>query len=190
MTARLFQTSSPGYRVTILLLVLLVFTQLALFANKAGRVPPPAESVFATGERVTVLNGWSLDGQPTQRAIADGNGRWTAVIAYYSTCSYSEQAADQWRDWLRLDHPFRVVAITKDSVTHARAYRNRHEWRVEVIAVPDARLRSAEARLSTRTPWVYLFDSEGVLRYTANGKYLPGLDRVALDLGRSLSSSN
>ena len=100
------------------------------------------------------------------------------MLAYDAECAHSARVAAAWEEWLSQAHPARVVALAKDPPDSAMAYRDRHRWRVEVLAVPRPVHGTPEQVLLRRTPWLFVFDSNGILRLEAHGSELAAVDSL------------
>ena len=70
------------------------------------------------------------------------------------------------------------IAVTNDSVGPAVAYAERFGWNVEVLSVAELTPGDREYSLFSRTPWVFVFDSAGVLRFDGHGRRLEQMIQV------------
>jgi len=64
------------------------------------------------------------------------------------------------------------IAVTNDSVGPAVAYAEGFGWNVEVLSVEELTPGDRAYSLFSRTPWVFVFDSAGVLRFDGHGRRL------------------
>lgn len=65
----------------------------------------------------------------------------------------------------------------------AAAYAERFGWDIDLLSVSGSADTSPAAFLASRTPWIYLFGSDGVLRFHAHGAELERLERAVTDIG-------
>lgn len=143
----------------------------------AASPPPRPPLVFQrVGDRLEDVRVVAEDG--TRRAWGPGRseGRWTLVMSFRSGCVPSQSAAPVWRSWLDRGHPVAAVAITRDSIATARSYRDSVGWTVPVMSVNGAQRGSPEHLLVARTPWLFVVDPEGVIRFQAAGTSLAAVD--------------
>lgn len=129
------------------------------------------------GDTVTVLKGALVDADGGSVPLA-GSGA-TLVLAYHSECVHCDAVADEWRRWLETAQGVSVLAVTRDGPERARSYERSHGWEVSTLSVAGAPPSSREMLLVSRTPWLFVFDSSGVLVYEGHGS---NLDEVR-DLG-------
>jgi peroxiredoxin len=173
-------------RIGLVLLGMAVAQAAFLGHGFLRREPEPLPyRTLAVGDTVRALTG-SLDGGPRGRfSLVREDGRPTVVLGFKSTCPFCEKAAPVWRDWLRSPHGAEVVAVSREPMDTARAYRDRHGWRVQVLSVEGADRYTPERLLVARIPWVAIFDSRGVLRMFEPGGSLARTDsalaRIAAD---------
>ncbi len=79
----------------------------------------------------------------------------------------------------------RTVALTQDLPGPAASYAERFSWDVELLSMPDAVPPDIGYPLVSRTPWVFVFDSGGVLRLQGHGGELDLVEQAA----QSISSA-
>ena len=77
--------------------------------------------------------------------------------------------------------------MTRDSYDAAAAYATRFGWQVELLSVSRLARTDEEYSLISKTPWVFVFDSQGVLRFQDHGGQLERLEGAvgAMLLGRT-----
>ncbi|HEX6913091.1 MAG TPA: hypothetical protein VF142_21960 [Longimicrobium sp.] len=158
-------------------LVLLALFQASMLwsrlSARPARATPPA--FLAVGDTIPPLRVRLEDGR-WARYRPGSAGEWTLVMAYRSTCAPSQAVAPAWQRWLSTPRSVRVVAMTRDSLPAAIAYRSRQRWAIPVLSVEGVQRGSPEHALVTRTPWFFLVDPSGVVRHQGQGGELPALD--------------
>lgn len=136
--------------------------------------------MIAVGEAVGQLKGKAVDGHDTTRTIRTPDGAWTVLLAFKSSCPFCEDVAPLWREWLARHAKVRVVAVTRDPLRDAVEYRDRHGWQVDLLSVAGAPRESIEGRVVVRTPWIFLLDGAGIVRFTGHGERLAAVDSMLL----------
>lgn len=160
------------------LLVGLALLQSAILIRREVATHSPTPPVeLAVGDRVAAIDGSWTDSAEQGVALVRSDGLWTVVLAFHSQCVWCDRAAPLWAEWLSRPRDARVLAVTRDSLTSALEYVERHRWIIDVLIVPQTR-GTIEHRLVSRTPWVYVFDEDGVLQYEGNGGMLERVDAV------------
>lgn len=157
------------------------------------REPEPAPyRVLSVGDTVEALSVTVRGDRDSSLALVRDDGQPTILLAFNSTCPHCESVAPMWRDWLQTPRSAYVLAITKDSLPQAQAYRSRHGWNVDLVSVAGAERYSPEHLLVSRVPWVAVFDGDGVLRVFEHGEFLAKIDSVIADItiGTSHTAAN
>jgi hypothetical protein len=167
-------------RLAFVSLVLLALVQVAVLGRKAvARPAPVGPPVFlAVDDTVPQLRVRHEDGTRAAHRFASGAGRWTVVLSFRSDCKPSQAVVPAWTAWLNTRHPVDVVAVTRDSLPVATTYRDARRWPVRVISLERPRRGTPEHALVTRTPWIFLLDPSGVVRYEGHGGTLPVVDSL------------
>lgn len=156
-----------------------IFQVAVLFARGSAWPQAGAMPIFmAHGDTVNSLQVRFDDGRSGQYRPGGGGRRWTVLLAFRSDCAPSHVVAPEWSRWLSAARPVDVLAVTRDSLAAALAYRERQRWPVRLVSVQGARRGSAEHSLITRTPWIFLLDPAGVVRYQGHGSTLALLDSI------------
>lgn len=169
-------------RILIVLLVAAAITQAAFLghrlrarASSHSAAPPPDLKI---GDEVDTVHAIASDADTAWTHFKRSDGEWTAVLAFYSNCPYCEAVSPVWRDWLSRSHSMRVVGITRDSLPVARRYVTHHGWDIPVLSVLGAPLGSTAQLIVNRTPWVFLIDARGIVRYAGHGQTIALLDSL------------
>lgn len=166
-------------RVVGVALIVTALAQGGLIWRHSVAASPPARPPLVfhkVGDRLETMRVVAEDGVPKAWAAGRGEARWTLVMSFRSGCAPSRSAAPAWRAWLEREHPVSAVAVTRDSIAAARRYRDAAGWKVPVISVNGAQRGTSEHLLVARTPWLFLVDPEGIVRFQADGTSLAAVD--------------
>lgn len=164
-------------RASVVILALLAVVQGAVLLNMQREEVPTRTSPLVVGEPAAEIRGTVEGTGDTVLRLGDTGGKWTAVLAFYSDCSYCDRAAAHWRSWLARDRDLRTWGVTRDGLDEAVEYARGHDWALPILSVRPSP-GSLEHQLISRTPWVFLFDPGGTLRYEGNGSNLSRVDSV------------
>jgi len=142
------------------------------------RVQPPDGAAnpapqLAVGDALPMLAGVGADGGPLSVPLANDEGTVTVLFAYHSECVHSDTVASDWTSFFA-DRTWgadgiRTLALTRDLPGPAASYAERVGWDVDLLSAPDAVPPDIRHSLVSRTPWVFVFDSRGVLRFQDHG---------------------
>lgn len=161
-------------RTNRMLLVLLVLqaTLLAAFWSRRAAVQAAA---WPTERFLVGASFGTLDIGAASRLEVGGtpDGPWTLVLAFSATCQWCDSVAPAWEALTHSPPPgVRIAGVTRDLRPVAEAYLGAHGWRVHtLLAAADSIPGTAGAELTSRTPWFYLFDHDGMLRRTGHGAF-------------------
>lgn len=104
------------------------------------------------------------------------------VYAFSLECEHSEALAPAWAEHFvkvaAAASSFRRTVVTSDDPETAVRYSKRYGWDVEVLGTAELALEGRELSLVDRTPWLFVFDSAGVLQYEGHGAELDRLEKV------------
>ena len=163
----------------LFLLVAGIGGQALLAVNRARQAsPPPAASAVIVGDTLSALTGSLRGGVPTTIRLATDAGIATVLYVFHPDCAHCHTVAPEWADHFYADRygpMVQRIAVTSDSVQPAVAYAERFRWNVDVLSVQELTPDSREYSLVSRTPWVFVFDSSGVLRYEGHGSRLENM---------------
>jgi len=162
----------------LFLLVAGIGSQIVLAVSRAQQAaPPPAPAAgLVVGDTLPALTG-SLEGNvPTTIRLATDAGIPTVVYVFHPDCVHCHAVAPDWALHFSADHTdgpmVQRIAVTNDAVVPAVAYAERFGWNVDVLSIKDLTPADPEFSLFSRTPWVFVFDSAGVLRFNGHGRRL------------------
>ena len=180
--------------IVLILLLLGAAVQVLVAASRAR----PADAAgapaaqLAVGDALPRLEGVDVDGNPSSIPLANDDGVVTVLFAYHSVCAHSDTVAPDWTSFLA-DGSWsagvtRTLAVTRDPPDAALAYAERFGWDVEILSAPDVLPSDIRHSLVSRTPWVFVFDSDGVLRFQDHGGELDLVERAVAGLASATSS--
>ena len=172
---RLIVKSTRWLNALLFLAVLGIGGQTVLAVGRAWQAGPPSAPVTAmvVGDTLPALAG-NLEGDvPTTVRLATDVGIATVLYVFHPDCVHCHAVAPEWADHFSASHASRPmvqrIAVTNDSVGPAVAYAERFGWNVDVLSVEARTPADREYYLFSRTPWVFVFDSAGVLRFDGHG---------------------
>lgn len=174
-------------RVTSRTLVVLAVAQVvAVGVVLAGsREVSPVPRTGASAEVGQDLGGVKLTsdaGQPTLLRELVRGSEWTAVLAVHSRCAWCDSISPDWRRVLQQPNRYRIVFLGREPLDSLSSYLEAKSLYAPFATVFGAADGSVERAIAGRTPWVYLVDSTGTLRYSEHGSALSVLDSVIGDL--------
>ena len=190
------QVAPPSRQCCASLNLVLALALLALTAQVASilrqssapaRARTPAR--LAVGDTVRFLNGATEDGKRTQIALASSQRMATVVYAFHPECLQGDAVAPEWAE--RFDAPISSevwkIAVSQARPAVAAAYVKKAGWQVDVISMAQLELAAQDRVLAARTPWVFVFDSAGVLRHHGHGNDLGAVRRALRGLAQRRS---
>lgn len=189
---------SPG-RVLALLAAVMVVQVGIVTAGMLSVGQGTTSAVLSIGDTLRFLASPRADGKPISVQLATRTGAVTVLYAFHSECVHSLEVAPKWAVHFAEEQPAegrsdasetRRIAVTRENQEVANAHAQRFGWSVPATSLLDAASntrarRDIHASLLSRTPWVFVFDSDGVLRYHGHGADLEGLARSVRALQRS-----
>lgn len=162
----------------LFLLITGIGGQTVLAVGRSWQASPPSAPVSAmtVGDTLPTLTG-NLEGSiPTTVQLATNAGVATVLYVFHPDCVHCHAVAPEWAEHFSADQTdgplVQRIAVTNDSVGPAVAYAERFGWNVDVLSVAELTLADREYSLFARTPWVFVFDSAGVLRFDGHGRRL------------------
>ena len=174
--------------IVLTILLLGVAVQVLVTARRVrpseGAADPPAR--LAVGDALPTLEGVGADGSPLSVPLANDEGAVTVLFAYHSECAHSDTVASDWASFLAgrtwSAEGIRTLALTRDLPGPAVSYAERFGWDVDLLSAPDAAAPDIRHSLVSRTPWVFVFDPGGVLRFQGHGGELDLVEHAVASL--------
>ncbi len=175
--------------VALFLLVLAIIAQaldVMVRAQPADDTMAPAPMV-RLGDSVPSLTGYAEDGAPTTVSLVNNPDFLTVVYAFHPECAFCDTVGPGWAAHLAASEdakptPVRRVAVTADLPGPAAAYAERFKWNIELLSVSGFAETGPEAFLVSRTPWIYVFGPDGVLRFHGHGAELAHVDDAVAEI--------
>lgn len=99
------------------------------------------------------------------------------VVAFHPECVHCDVVAPHWAAWFEdlAVRGWEVLAATLSSTPEGTAYARSAGWEAEVVSASDEpRIRP----LASRTPWIFVYASDGSLTYHGHGGKTDQADRV------------
>lgn len=144
---------------------------------------------FRMGDTLTFLNG-RMNGANSTLRIQRPDGQWTALLTFASDCIHCQAVAPAWHEWLTDHHDLNVtvIAVTKDTQQIGSQFLSEYDIRVPLLSIA-ANDEVARAFVS-RTPWLFLFDADAVLRYEGHGSTVFAVDSLVSALSVKAAQSS
>ncbi len=158
--------------------------QLVVLIGRAGGRGPLTVPSYALGDTLDWIAGRSADGSGDTLAMSTPDGSVTVFYAFSSDCAHSDGVAPEWADHFAdgFGEGVTRVAVTRDRREAAVQYANRFGWQVRILSDPDLPTADRRRFFLSRTPWLYVFDRRGVLRFQGHGSELNEMREVAMKL--------
>jgi len=132
-----------------------------------GGGPPLDNRWFTTGDTLDFLHApYSPDTPPLS-----GLDTPTVLLVFNSECGHCTDVASLWRDWLQAQRgDAQAVAVSREAQEVAEAFADKNGWSAPTWTVDASESGTPNHTLTTRTPWVFVLDSEGVVLAEGNGR--------------------
>lgn len=127
---------------------------------------------IALGDTLRFLTSHSENDSPDTIPIATETALATILYVFHPDCVYCAASASTWashfaRSATASHLHIRRFALTLADPAAAQSFAQAFGWQVDVRSVAGLNPTSREYSLLSRTPWVFVFDSHGVLRMEA-----------------------
>ena len=141
-------------------------------------VPQPA---FALGDTLRFLTSYTEAGAFDTIPIATETALATVLYVFHPDCVYCRDSAHTWASHFAdiATTPrsgIRRLALTLANPSAAGLFAQAFDWQVDVRSVAGLSPTSREYSLLSKTPWVFVFDSHGVLRMDGHGNNLNDIE--------------
>ena len=165
----------------------------------ASRIPYEADTAIpaaplVVGDTVHSLAGSTIDGVAKCVRFTMKTETVTVLYSFHPECAHCHPVAPAWAKHFSNDSTsasyVRRIAVTEASPEAAAAYARRFGWNVELLSVSSLEPSDREYFLLSRTPWVFVFDSGGVLRFHDHGSELEQIDDAVLTIASATSRSD
>lgn len=155
---------------------------IAAWGAYSGESRSSLTGPITVGDTVPLLTGYNEEGTPVTIHL-DGDGtRGTVLYSFHPACAYSRTWGPEWGrhfDQVRaIDGGVRRIALTLDSPSSGQDFAKHFGWEVDFLSLAEVSpLEGNNSHsLVSRTPWVFVFDSNGVLRFDGHGSELELLE--------------
>ena len=138
------------------------------------------------GDSLHIVTGYAEPSGPVTISLDDRTVPVTVIYTFHPDCGHSRAQGSEWArhfDRVRAtDVGVRRIALTGDSLATALNFAEQFAWQVEVLSVAGLSRLQREHSLVERSPWVFVFDSRGVLRLHGHGSQLDRVEAAVLRL--------
>jgi peroxiredoxin len=166
------------YKLAVAALSLMLLLQIAAFARTKDTSDAPPLPELSVGDKLEEISAVDSAGKPVDVLLSQEGTRYTVLLAYDAGCAHTAKIATKWKEWLADPPRARVLAVANDPPDSAIAHRDRNGWNVTLVSVPHAVPGSREHILLRRSPWLFVFDSDGKLALEAHGARLASVDSL------------
>lgn len=163
------------------LLVCGVLAQTLVVLGFAGDAKDPATSVDSVfvGDTLDTLSGHVADGTSTSMSLTADPGTITVLYAFHPECAHCDTVAPTWAShFADADPTVRRIAVTGDLHGPAATYAAHFGWTVDLLSVSQLTPTDREYSLISKTPWLFVFDWNGVLQFQDHGSELERVEQV------------
>ncbi len=165
----------------------IVLASRQLRERDAVRIPPAVAPALGVGDTVSAVAGEIRAGETKVIPVATGSGKATVVHAFHPECAYCDSIAPAWSRYASREDAgtilVRRLAVTMDLPVPAMAYAARFGWKMDVLSMSRLTPADRDYALLAKTPWIFVFDSAGVLRYQGHGGDLEQAEEAVRRLG-------
>jgi thiol-disulfide isomerase/thioredoxin len=113
-----------------------------------------------------------------------GEGELVILLSFSDSCGHCHTVAPLWKAVMDSVGVRRWFAVSRDAAEVAVAFLSKYELNLPLLRVAPPMSGKVGFALTMMTPWVYVVDGKGVVRYTSSGWALRQALRVADSLER------
>lgn len=161
---------------TLLIVGIAVQTWTAIGRTPGGDARSGLIEPLAVGDTVPLVTGYSELGVPVKVFLNDEEERVTVLYSFHPDCPHSRTWGPEWAKHLdqvrAIDTGVRRIALTLDGPSSGQDFSEHFGWDAELLSVSGLSPRQRLYSLVSRTPWVFVFDAHGVLRFDGHGGQL------------------
>lgn len=172
-------------------LVIAGAVQVGIVATRVfdGQSPPRAS--LSVGDTLRSFPGATLADQSATVDIASDSVLATVLYVFHPDCAHGLAVAPTWAehfaDTSAKDSLVRRIAVTSAPPSVSASYAKRFGWSVALLSVLPT--PNAMHDFLGRTPWVFVFDSQGVLRHDGHGSELAAAEQAVRAAVRSAKTT-
>ena len=164
---------------TLLVSGVLAQTLVVVGYSTDAKDPVTSAPAVLVGDTLDSLSGQAADGTSTRIPLTADPGTITVLYAFHPECAHCDTVAPTWAShFVDADPTVRRVAVTGDRHGPAMTYASSHGWTVDLLSVPQLTFTDREYSLISKTPWLFVFDWNGVLRFQGHGSELERVEQV------------
>ena len=172
---------------TVLVLAFVGQSTVAITPMQEANTRLPASGrPMVVGDTLLEVTGYFRGGTSSSIRFASDTGIVTILYSFHPECVHSHTVAPNWAEHFSAvfdsDVGVRRIAVTSASTDAAYEYAERSDWSVDVVSVRPLAPAHREYALVSRTPWVFVFDSDGILRFEGHGNALEQVGQVVAEL--------
>ena len=166
------------------LLGLGILAQVAVAIAGTRTISPDVTSSASVvvSDTLVALTGHDSAGTLTTIPLVANPGRVTVLYAFHPECAHCDRVAPNWtQHFVKHGHmhpSVRTIAVTRASHQSAVAYASQYDWETELLSLAALSPRSPANALVAKTPWIFVFDSQGVLLLHEHGARLDRVDQA------------
>lgn len=170
-------------RVLVGLLIVQLVATAVFLSRSSGAVPiaPPIDPP-ELGEILPEVRSLESGGATIGLASILSRSAPNVLFAFSADCVHCDTVAPAWRDWLLNASGVRAVGISDNDRLVAEAYAHDKGCNLPIHILPTAAKTNIERFLLSRTPWLFVISSHGLLVYEGHGADLEGLDAALATL--------
>lgn len=172
---------------TVLVMGLVFQSAVAIKRTQEANTRQPASGrLMAVGDTLLEVRGYLRGGISSTIRLASSPGTVTILYSFHPECVHSHTVAPNWAEHFSAvfdrEAGVRRIAVTNDITDAAYEYAERFGWDVDVVGIRPLKPAHREYALVSRTPWVFVFDSDGVLRFEGHGNTLEQIGQIVAGL--------
>ena len=119
------------------------------------------------GDNLGLIRATTAHGDPAALA----SGQPLLLLVFHPECGHCQDVVPIWRDWVQTREPtIRVVAATSAHPEAANAFLLSHSWEPVLWIIEPKEGIPARRPVTTRTPWIFLLDGDGVILAEGHGR--------------------
>lgn len=185
-------------RLQDVLLALLVVGMAVQIWIATGRIPDGDDrsglmEPLSVADTVRILTGYTQHGAPVTISLDNETATVTVIYSFHPDCAHSRTWGPEWArhfDEARASNAgVRTILLTLDSPSSGQDFADRLGWEAELLSVHGLSPQQREFSLVSRTPWVFVFDSDGVLRFDGHGSQLGQVEAAVSRLQSGLDQA-
>lgn len=138
---------------------------------RSGLIEP-----LAVGDTVPLLTGYNEAAAPVTVLLDDEEARVTVVYSFHPDCPHSRTWGPEWARHFdqvgAVDNGVRRIVLTLEGPSSGQSFAEQFGWEAELLSVAGLGQQHRLYSLVSRTPWVFVFDAHGVLRFDGHGGQL------------------